>query len=79
MKNAEVLNMLRYIYNNIIIVIHINILELLSVGFAHPSAPQLAILAFFQHALEHIRIAKAYKLLNLTFLNKNLLLKYFSS
>ena len=38
--------MLRYIYNNIIIVINIVILELSSVRFLHPGAPQITVLAF---------------------------------
>ena len=39
-KNAEVLNMLRYSYNNIIIVINTVILELSSVRFLHQALPK---------------------------------------
>ena len=39
--------MLRYGYNNIIIVTCIIILEFLSAPFVHPSALQLTILSFF--------------------------------
>ena len=39
--------MLRYSYNNIIIVINVSILEFLSARFVHLGAPQLTILSFF--------------------------------
>ena len=45
-KNAEVLNKLRYSYSNIIIVTNIGILELSSVRFLHPGAPQITVPAF---------------------------------
>ena len=46
-KYAEVLNMLRYNYNNIIsIVINIAILEFLSARFVHPGTLPLTILFF---------------------------------
>ena len=38
--------MLRYSYNNIIIVTNIVILELWSVRFLHPGAPQITVPAF---------------------------------
>ena len=70
--------MLRYSCNNdIIMVTNIAILELLSARFVYPGAPQLTILSFFSHELEVTRITKANKHSSRTFLNVNLLLKYF--
>ena len=40
--------MLEYSYNNLIIIVsNVTILEFLSARFAHPDAPQLTILSFF--------------------------------
>ena len=51
--HAVVLNMQRYICNNIIIIVaNVNfiILEFLSARFVHPGAPQLNSLSFFKKA-----------------------------
>ena len=45
-KYSRVLNMLRYIYNNIITVTNVIILEFLSARFVHPGSPQLIILSY---------------------------------
>ena len=47
---ARVLDMLRYSYNNIIIIVtNVIILEFVSTRFVHPGA----LLPFFKHELEH--------------------------
>ena len=46
-KYARVLNILRYRYNNIIIVTNVIILEFSSARFVHPGAQQLSILSLF--------------------------------
>ena len=59
--------MLQYSYGNIIVA-NIIILEFLSARFVHPGALQLTILSFFNMSYEDVRITKANKHLNLTFL-----------
>ena len=47
-KRARVLNMLRYSYNNIIVIVtNVATLEFLSARFVHLSALELTILSFF--------------------------------
>ena len=48
---ASDINMPRYSYNNIIIIV--TKIEFLSARFVHPGALQLSISSFFWHELEH--------------------------
>ena len=62
-----------YSNNVIIIVTNIIILESLPAGLVHTGTLQLTILTSFNTS-QNIRIMRANKVLNLTFLNANLLL-----
>ena len=53
-KYVRVLNMLRYSYDNIIVIVtNVVILEFFSAPFVHPGILQLTISYFFKHELKH--------------------------
>ena len=65
----SVLNILRFwIYHDIAITTLYNaiILEFLSARFVHPGSPQLTILSFFYHRLEHKNNVRAFKVFTWT-------------